>query len=171
MRRRREATSSKIFDMAPFQECRQLGIANTQNSGLGCAQSPRPRSLRLDWGAALYRAPMNNNSYRTVSVIFPLPEDDWSVSRETIPPRSPAFLQPPLILLVYRTFPCHRKSVTALQLPWSKGTFAANPVPTSTALTFRTVTIQYWMTRERPFWNGYRPWNLRSGTKTCGHLG
>jgi len=46
MRDQLEAARSEIFDVVPFQESRQLGIAeHTENSGLGCAQSPRPRSL------------------------------------------------------------------------------------------------------------------------------
>ena len=48
MRDELEATRSEIFDVVPFQESRQLGIAgDTENSGLGCAQSPCPRSLLL----------------------------------------------------------------------------------------------------------------------------
>ena len=40
---------SEIFDVIPFQESRQLGIAeHLENSGLGCAESPRLRSLRED---------------------------------------------------------------------------------------------------------------------------
>ena len=45
MRDKIGATRSEIFDQVPFQESRQLGIAeHTENSGLGCAQSPCPRS-------------------------------------------------------------------------------------------------------------------------------
>jgi len=41
-----EATPSEIFDVVPFQESGQLGVAErTENSGLGCAQSSRPWSL------------------------------------------------------------------------------------------------------------------------------
>jgi len=43
MRDKLEATRSEIFDVVPFQESRQLGIAeHTENSRLSCAQSPRP---------------------------------------------------------------------------------------------------------------------------------
>ena len=46
MRDKVEATPSEVFNVAPFQESRQLGIAeHTERSILGCAQSPRPRSL------------------------------------------------------------------------------------------------------------------------------
>lgn len=46
MRDKLEATQSEIFDVVPFQESRQLGIAEPpEYSGLGCAQPPRPRSL------------------------------------------------------------------------------------------------------------------------------
>jgi len=139
------------------QNLRTTDFATTKQDDLERVGLATPWYDELAWAgrAALFRVLMNNNSGLTVSVIFPLSEDDWSVSPETTSPTFPAFLQPSLIPPVYRAFTIDRKLVPALWLPWTKGTFSANPVPTSTALTFRTVTIQYWMTRERPFWNGY----------------
>jgi len=81
MRDKLEATRSEIFDVVPFQERRQLGIAeHTENSGLGCAQSPRPRSLRSLTALEGSSRPLNevdsstrpfsSNPYRTTTSLF-----------------------------------------------------------------------------------------------------
>jgi len=46
-----EETPSEISDVVPFQESRQLSMAeHIKNSVLGCPQSPLPKSLRLSIG-------------------------------------------------------------------------------------------------------------------------